>query len=58
MRRGTTCILDVLVRYLDTARHRGPPTAMAQERGKRKEEVSGEVLVHEAVMHTSCIHGR
>ena len=56
--RGTTCIFDVLVPELDTARHREPPTAKVLERKKKeKKKVSGEVLGHEAVLHTSCIHG-
>ena len=38
LRRGTTCILDVLVPELDTVRHRGPPTAKILERGERKEK--------------------
>ena len=49
MRRGTTCIFDVLVTDLDAARHRGHPTAKVLERGgKKRIKLSGEVLVHEA----------
>ena len=38
LRRGTTCIFEVLVRYLDTARHRGPPTANVLERGEKRKK--------------------
>ena len=40
LRRGTTCIFDVLVTDLDAARHRGPPTAKVLERGGKEKNKS------------------